>query len=126
MKPFCEIIVSDVLPAMRAVLANELSKTYGLSQVQISKKLGITQPPISQYRRELRGQRAKLILSNEKIMDLVKKMANDMAVGKTEMGPKEMHKKFCLICKKIREEGLICKMHEEAWPSMRPCKICFE
>ncbi len=123
MKPFCEIIVSDVLPAMRAVLANELSKTYGLSQVQISKKLGITQPAISQYRRELRGQRAKVILSNEKIMDFIKKMAHDVAL--TEMDSKELHMQFCLICKKIREEGLICKLHGDAWPLMGPCKICF-
>ena len=125
MKPFCEIIVSDVLPAMRAVLANELLKTYGLSQTQISKKMGITQPAISQYRRELRGQRAKVILSNEKIMNLVKKMAHDIALGKTGLDSKALHRKFCLICKKIREEGLICKLHEEAWPSMGPCKICF-
>ena len=125
MKPFCEIIVSDVLPAMRAVLANEMSKTYGLSQVQISKKLGITQPAISQYIRELRGQRAKVILSNEKMMDLIKKLAHDIAVDKTDMGSKTLHKKFCLICRNIREEGLICKLHKDSWPSMGPCKICF-
>lgn len=126
MKPFCEIIVSDILPAMRAVIANELSKTYGLSQTQISKKLGLTQPAISQYRRELRGQRTKIILSNERIMDLIKKLAHDVALDEKEMNSKYLHKKFCLICKKIREEGLVCKLHEGAWPSMGPCKICFD
>lgn len=124
MKPFCEIIVSDVLPAVRAVLTNELSRTYGLSQTQISKKLGITQSAISQYRRELRGQRAKIILSNEKIVDLVKQLSHDIALG--EMDSKALHKSFCTICKRIREEGLICKLHGNAWPSIGPCKICFD
>ena len=123
MKPFCEIIVSDVLPALRAVLANELSKTYNMSQTEISKKLGMTQPAISQYTRELRGQKTRIIRSNEKIMVLVKKLARELATG--EMDSKELHRQFCLICKKIREEGLICKLHGEAWPSMGPCKICF-
>lgn len=124
MKPFCEVIVSDVLPTVRAVLANEMAKTYGLSQTQISRKLGITQPAISQYRRELRGQRAKALLSNEKIMDLVKKLSHDIALG--DMDSKAMHENFCIICKKIREEGLVCKLHGAAWPTMGPCKICFD
>jgi len=123
MKPFCEIIVASVLPAVRAVLANELSKTYNLSQTQISKKLGMTQPAISQYKRELRGHRTKIITSNEKIMNLIRKMAHDVALS--DVDPKDLHKQFCIICKTIREEGLICKMHENSWPSMGPCRICF-
>ena len=123
MKPFCEIIVANVLPAVRAVLANELSKTYNLNQTEISKKLGMTQPAISQYTRELRGQRTKIITSNEKVMVLIKKLANEIALGSVDS--KELHKQFCIICKRIREEGLICKLHENAWPSMGPCKICF-
>jgi predicted transcriptional regulator len=124
MKPFCEIIVSDVLPAMRAVLANELLKTYNLNQTEVSKKLGMTQPAISQYTRELRGQRTKIIRSNEKIMGLVKRLAREIALG--NMSPKDLHKQFCMICKKIREEGLICKMHGNAWPSLGSCDICFK
>lgn len=123
MKPFCEVIVADVLPAMRAVVTNELSKTYGLSQTQISKKLGITQPAISQYKREMRGQRAKLILSNEKIMKLVKKLAHDIATKDSD--PMAIHIGLCKICKKIREEGLICDIHKGKHPTRGPCKICF-
>ncbi len=126
MKPFCEIIVSDILPAMRAVLADKLSKTYGLSQTQISKKLGITQPAVSQYKRELRGQKAKIILSNKKTMELIKKLAHDIALDEKDIDSKHLHKRMCSICKRIREEGLVCKLHEGAWPSMGPCKICFD
>jgi len=124
MRPFCEVIVADVLPTLRAIVANELSKTYGLSQMQISKKLGITQPAISQYKRQLRGQKAKLISSNEKIMRSVNKITHDIATK--DVGPMDVHKAFCEICKKIREEGLICDIHHGKHPSTGPCKICFE
>jgi len=123
MKPFCEVIVADVLPALRAVITSELSKTYGLSQTQISKKLGITQPAISQYKRELRGHKAKLILSNEKVMVIVKKLAHDIAIK--DIDSVAVHKRFCEICKKIREEGLICELHQGKYSSEGRCKICF-
>ncbi len=123
MKTFCEIIVSNVLPALRAIIADELSTSYNLSQVEISKKLGMTQPAISQYRRDLRGQRTKIITSNQKVMELVKRLAHDISVG--EVGPKDLHKRFCAICKTIREEGLLCKLHESACPSLCACDICF-
>lgn len=124
MKPFCEIIVSDVLPAVRVVLTNELSKTYNLSQTEISKKLGMTQPAISQYSRELRGHKTKIIRSNEKVMSIIKELAREIAM--TEMDPRRLHKKFCEICKNIRKEGLICKLHEDACPTMCECDICFK
>ena len=124
MKPFCEIIVSDMLPALRAVITDELSKTYGLSQTQISKKLGITQPAISQYKREMRGQKTKLILSNKKVMKAVKELAHDVAIK--DVDPMQMHKRMCDICKKVREEKLICKMHKDASQFEGSCSMCIE
>lgn len=123
MKPFCEIIVSDVMPALRAVVTNDLSKTYGLSQVQISKKLGITQPAISQYKREMRGQKTKLLLSNKKITKLIKNLAHDIAINNIDST--EIHKRLCVLCRKIREEGMICELHQHDMSSAVPCKICF-
>jgi len=49
MKPFCEIIVAKILPAMRAIITKELMQTYGFNQTEVAQKLGITQPAISQY-----------------------------------------------------------------------------
>jgi len=122
MKPFCEIIVSDVLPALRALITAELSKTYGLTQVQISRKLGITQPAVSQYRSELRGNNVRVISSNEKVMALVRKLAGEIALS----GPDatRVHKSICAICKRMREEGLVCKLHAGAYPSIGSCRIC--
>ncbi|MFH1623323.1 MAG: hypothetical protein ABIA12_02285 [Candidatus Aenigmatarchaeota archaeon] len=122
MKPFCEIIVSDVLPALRAIITGELSKTYGLTQVQISRKLGITQPAVSQYRRELRGNNVRVISSNEKVMALVGKLASEIALADPDA--KQMHKSICAICRKMREEGLVCKLHAGTYPIIGSCRIC--
>lgn len=121
MKPFCEIIVADVLPAFRALITDELSKTYGLSQTQISKKLGITQPAISQYKRELRGKKTKAIMSNKKIMQMIKRLSHDIATK--DIDSVEIHKRLCEICRKAREEGLICSIHRKC-ASMQTCDIC--
>jgi predicted transcriptional regulator len=124
MKPFCEIIVADVLPALRAVITNELLKTYGLSQTQISKKLGITQPAISQYKKELRGQKTKLILSNKSVMKMVKELAHDIAIK--DIDATDMHRRMCGVCKKVREEKLICKMHKHASQLEGTCELCVD
>ena len=124
MKPFCEVIVADVLPALRAIVTGELSKTYGLTQVRISKKLGITQPAVSQYKRELRGHNVRVLTSNEKVMALVRKLTREIALS--DKDARHVHLALCVICRKIREEGLVCKLHANAYPTMGSCRLCFE
>lgn len=123
-KPFCEIIVSSVLPALRALIAKELIQTYNLNQSEVAKKLGITQPAISHYKRELRGQRVKLLQSNKEIMDVIKKLSADIASG--DVKATQIVKRFCDICKMVRKEKIICKMHENAYPGLDSCDICFK
>ena len=122
MKPFCEVIVAKILPAMRAIITKELMQTYKLNQTEVAKKLGITQPAISQYNRELRGYRVKLLQSNKKIMNEIKKLTDDIASGSTKS--KKIPEKFCEICLKIRKEKIICQLHETNYPSIRPCSTC--
>jgi len=55
MKPFCEAVVSKILPAVRAVVATKLITDYGFSQTQAARSMGVSQPAISQYKRNLRG-----------------------------------------------------------------------
>ena len=124
MKPFCEVIVSDILPALRALTTQELAQTYELNQTEISKRLGITQPAVSQYVKELRGHKVKLLTSNGKVMQAVRSLAEEVAHG--EINGMRVHEKICEICKTVREEGLICKIHGESYPLIMPCKICFK
>jgi hypothetical protein len=124
MKPFCEIIVADILPAVRAVVAKELIEEYGLNQTEVSKKLSITQPAVSQYKRELRGTGVKILRSNKKVMSSIKKLSRKIASGK--INSREIHQNFCEVCLKIRKEKIICRVHAGAHPSLAYCNICFK
>jgi len=55
MKFEAEVVVEEILPAVRKILADRLSQSYGLNQSEIARKLAVTQPAVSQY---LKGKRA--------------------------------------------------------------------
>lgn len=97
----CEVFVSDILPSVRALVARELMETYGMNQIEISKKLGITQPAVSQYKRELRGQKIKKIESQKEIMFLVKNISEKIA--NQELKPMKSNEILCEICGKLRK-----------------------
>jgi len=41
-----------------------------------------------------------------------------------KINAKEINQGFCEICKEIRKKRLICKLHEDIYPSIAPCKEC--
>jgi len=83
------------------------------------KKLGMTQPAISQYKRELRGKK-KLIDDNE-ILQQIKNIASKVASGELDSNSATME--FCDICKLVRKKKLICKMHMTSL-SIKNCTMC--
>jgi len=122
MKPFCEVIVSDFLPAIRAAITKELFTTHGLTQKEISEKLGITQPAVSQYLKKIRGD--VNIIKNKKIMKEIKKLSGQIA--KEKLSWTQIHRTFCAICLELREARVVCKLHEKNFPTPGSCKICYE
>lgn len=113
MKTFCEIVVSDFLPAMRALVTKELINTYGMTQTEVAKKMGMTQPAISYYLRELRGAKVKVLQKNEKVMDLVKKVSAEISAGKDQII--NMHE----ICKRLRDENILTDRER-----LQCCSLC--
>ena len=49
MKFDLEVVAGELLPAVRSIVATDLSKEYGLNQEEIAEQLGITQPAVAQY-----------------------------------------------------------------------------
>ncbi|MFB6291944.1 MAG: transcriptional regulator [Candidatus Nanohaloarchaea archaeon] len=60
-----EVIVGDILPAIRSVMADGLQRNYGLTQEDIASKLEVTQPAVSQYMNDERADQEVV----EKIRD---------------------------------------------------------
>ena len=97
MKLFCETIFDDTLPAVRAIITNELIETYGMNQFEVAEILGVTQPAVSQYLSGLRGKRVKQLILNQNLMAWIKQLTADIAEGRVKL-----LEKVCDICATTR------------------------
>jgi uncharacterized protein len=78
MKLPCELMV-EKLPVLRALITYEIINTFGLTQEQAAKKLGITQPAVSQY---IKGSRGRKNLADKKLRAEARRIAKDIIEGK--------------------------------------------
>ncbi len=103
MKPPCEEIFKDVLPTIRAILVKDLVERHNLNQIEVAKRLGITQPAVSQYLRSLRGtSRAKALLKRSDFMKSLRELSDAIAVrGMRGIQIAEM---YCNLCAILRKE----------------------
>lgn len=124
MKPFCEVMVLEVLPGVRAMIARELVEEYGFSQKIAAERLGTTQPAISQYKRQLRGHKLKVFKNNPKLLDKIGSITKRTASG--ELSPDQIIIEFCGICKFLRSSGIACEIHRNMYPSLEKCRVCFD
>lgn len=121
-KPLCEIIVLDVMPTVRALIAKELVEKHGLTQAAAAKKLGMTQPAISQYRRNLRGGKVEIMEKDNEIMGKINGLAGRIAKG--ELSHVDATTEFCGICRVIRQHMLLCETHKKSVSGLENCRIC--
>ncbi len=122
MKPFCEVVVGSVLPGIRSIMTRELLTTYKMTQQEAADLLGITQAAVSQYNREARGSKVKLLEKEKEIIKIINDLTKDIVDKKINF--REINQRFCEVCKEIRKKGLICKLHEDIYPSIAPCEKC--
>jgi uncharacterized protein len=100
MKSPCEIIVWDLLPSIRAALAEELVRRE-ISQKDVSKMLGITPPAVSQYVSKKRGYRIEF--ENE-VKAAIGRLADDLTQKKVN----NLVERICEICKMAQGEEAAC------------------
>jgi predicted transcriptional regulator len=124
MKPVCEVMVLEVLPGIRAMVARKLVEDHGFSQKIAAERLGTTQPAISQYKRELRGHRLKVFSNSPRLLGMVDSLAKRTASG--ELSHERISLEFCSICKFIRSSGMACEIHKKMYPSLEKCRICLD
>ena len=92
------MVVWDVLPSIRAAVAEELVKR-GLAQKEVSKLLGITPPAVSQYVSKKRGYNIEF---GEEIKASISRLADDLLEKKVD-SPVD---RICEICRMMREDGM--------------------
>jgi len=100
MKSPCEEIVWDVLPSIRAAIAEELIKR-GASQKDVSKMLGITPPAVSQYISKKRGYNIEF---REDIREAIGRLAEDLIEG----GVDDLVERICGVCRLLQEDENAC------------------
>ena len=99
----CEYIASQFLPLYRAFVAKELVEKYNHTQSQAAKKLGTTQPAISQYLSSKRG--SKGISNYDEVAPLIKEAAAKVAknMSTTEKSQEKFNESFCALCKTLQQ-----------------------
>jgi len=105
------------------MIAKELMAKYELKQVEAAKLLGVSQPAISHYYRQMRGK--AINLENDRdVKVLIENLGASLARG--NLSHKDFIPMFCEICRTIRAKGLMCKLHKAFDPAIdiEKCELC--
>ncbi len=94
----CETVGKHVLPVFRAFIAEELVRTFKLTQVEAAEKLGTTQAAISQYINSKRASKGIEQLSD--VLPKIKAMAHETAarLASNEMNADDVAADVCKLC----------------------------
>ena len=78
-------VMAEIMPTIRAEVARELVGTHKMNQSEVSRILGVSQPAISQYVRQLRGNN-RTVYDGMKtdIKNLCEKLVNGKINGNLE------------------------------------------
>lgn len=98
----CEQVVKELLPALRASTAVELSKKHHLSQNQIAKELGITQAAVSKYLSGSTQKKVKQLSHDPRIAHMAHELAADIAVKHIDRP--QLISSICDCCTKFRND----------------------
>lgn len=93
----CEIAVKSVIPAIRVRVAKILYWKYRLTQIEISKMLGITQPAVNKYIYNKINNKILNLSRDKEIVRVSEIISKDLVEGK-RAGLKD---RICELCNKL-------------------------
>jgi predicted transcriptional regulator len=100
MKTPCEIIVWNIVPIIRKEFAKNLIEDHNLNQRKVADKLGITESAVSRY---ISGKRGVLEITDDEILNEIKKSSNKIA---NENGSTVIEE-TCRICRILKSKEFI-------------------
>ena len=102
----CEVFVRRILPALRALLARELIGGHGLTQLEVSRLLGVSQPLINYY---LTGRRkvpnVDTLAECPKVVSVVRTVAR--LISSEGLGGGRTSNIACVLCTALRNSGAL-------------------
>lgn len=104
----CEIIVWELVPAIRSELAKKLIENHNLNQKEAAEKLGLTEAAVSRY---LSGKRGDLQIPNGKITKEFEESCNRIFNGDKYVVIGET----CRICEILKTQNILDGINQ-------PCK----
>jgi len=119
----CEVAVRSLVPALRSVIARQLTQTYELKQKDVARLLGVTQTAVSKYTRHVRGTVLR-IEEVEEVQPAIKEIVASLANG--GMSKYELVTKFCVACEIVRQKGMMCELCKLSDPTIdvQQCFVC--
>ena len=103
----CDVATKSVVPALRAIIAEQLTDQLSLKQSDVAKILGTSQSAISKYNRKVRG-RAVNVRNAQIVQPQIDRIVKLVADG---VNDKEAFTRlFCETCRAVRRSGLMCPL----------------
>jgi len=102
------IVTSQVLPAVRVLVAKDLIETHELKPTIVAHKMGLTPAAVTQYVSGARG--GKLIHAlqeSERVRHLLDRLVSELL--KAQPDQYTAMAAVCELCRVIREEHMLCK-----------------
>ena len=123
MQFICEIVPSSFLSPLRRAIAQELA-SLGYVQIEIAKILGVSQPVVSSYLKDLKGSLTS-ITSRPAFEELVSGLI--MRIKSEPSSPIDLMEVICQECQQFRTAGPLCEIHRKKTSMDFPpdCNICF-
>jgi predicted transcriptional regulator len=99
----CERAVHEIFPVARAMIAKKLVDNYSFSQTKAAKRLGLSQPAISQYRKNLRGNKARSLAEDQRFVEISNDIAKRIAEG--SLKGEKVGDEMCRFCRLFEDRG---------------------
>ena len=109
-----EVVVDEFLPTFRSLLAEEL-RERGLTQSEVAELLGISQSAVSKY---VHGEvgRNKRIAAEERVTDLVARLADGLADGSMTTTEALVEAEVCI--RALEQGGVLADIHATDVPEL--------
>lgn len=123
MKPPCEILVSKILPQVRALVTIELADTYDMRGRDIARLVGTTEAAVSHYINHVRGVQEDFLTDFPELGPFVLEASRELY--KKRDTDFELTEKLGDLCSLLRNNKKYIEMYSQGSKGAS-CGICFK